>query len=100
MSRRLLDQACRAAGFEPAVDRVTGSPFTLLALALQGGGVAIMSDDVPPPGLARWPRIEAGGRSIAQGVDLYWRPVEQPPAVAAFIELARRLTHPIYDAGT
>ena len=90
-SRRLLERACRAAGFDPLVERVAGSPFSIVAMATRGAGIAIVADDVAPPAAPPWPRLEARNVVMGEDVHLHWRPVAQPEAVTAFIETVRRI---------
>jgi DNA-binding transcriptional LysR family regulator len=91
MSRRLLERACRSAGFEPTIDRVSASAFSLFGMGMQGVGVAVAADDVPLAMSGPWPRIRAGGTALGETVRISWRRGSQPPAVQAFITTLRRV---------
>jgi len=90
-SRRLLDKACRSAGFEPTIERISGSPISIVAMGVQGAGVAVVADDVPLSGPRPWPRIQAGSAPVRESVHLHWRRTQQPAAVQAFISTVRGL---------
>jgi len=90
-SRRLLDKACRSAGFEPTIERISGSPISIVAMGVQGAGIAVVADDVPPSDARPWPRIQAGSAPVRESVHLHWRRTQQPAAVHAFISTVRSL---------
>jgi DNA-binding transcriptional LysR family regulator len=87
--RRTFDAACRLCGFEPSVKFESQAPHTLLAMAEDGHGVAII------PSTLRTQRYQLRilgltykGKALRQPLTMYWdkrRPL--PPYAAAFCEM-------------
>ena len=87
-SRLTFDAACRAAGLRPRVRFESGEPHSLVALAEQGHGVAVVPTTVR---LASW-RVRAApilvrGCSMGGTLAVVWDPQRfLPPYAQAFIE--------------
>jgi DNA-binding transcriptional LysR family regulator len=90
LSRTLLNEASRAAGFTASPRLESASPAVLVALAEAGMGTAVVAEDALPSMARRWPRLLAQGKPLRDGVFLYWRS-PAPPAVTEFAACARRL---------
>lgn len=91
LSRALLDAACAAAGFEPDIAAESASATTLLALGENGLGLPILaSDALPAPGRGDHPRLVGPDGPLRTQAWLYRRSGAPTPAVAAFVDVARR----------
>jgi LysR family transcriptional activator of glutamate synthase operon len=102
--RELLETAARQAGFEPQIKLESNESQRIRRLVARGMGVAILPrSDATGPGaqVAVAPLTEP---SLSREITLAWRQDRRhPPAVVAFLELARELfgrptAHP-YSAG-
>ena len=73
VTRRSFDATCRLAGVEPNVVFESRTPHTLLAMAEQGHGVAIVPSAVR---IARYPlrivRVTYRGKSLREPLALFW----------------------------
>ena len=93
-SRTLLERACSHAGIDLSIVMVSSSPIALLALGRDGVGVPILASDAVPPQARPLPMVVDDNGPLRQTVSLYARPQkDRPPAVAEFVEHARRLVH-------
>lgn len=93
LSRVLLDQSFRAAGFEPRIEAESSSAATLVALGDQGLGIPVLGDDAM--GTVRQSRgpivVDQAGRLGAE-VWLHWRHTSaMSPGLKGFIAVARAL---------
>jgi DNA-binding transcriptional LysR family regulator len=89
--RRLLDRACRAAGFEPVVKGESRNASTIVALGRVGHGIPVLVDYVleTATGACGTPLVD-GDSPFIQTVWLYWRKgAVLLPAVQTFVEEAR-----------
>jgi DNA-binding transcriptional LysR family regulator len=90
-ARRLLEQACRAAGFEPWVKAESSNASTIVALGRAGCGTPVTLDYVleTAGGTSGIPILD-DGKDFRLPVWLYWRKgAALLPAVDAFIAEAR-----------
>jgi DNA-binding transcriptional LysR family regulator len=89
MTRELFDQSCSAAGIRPRIFLESDSPHTLIALAQEGHGIAVLSssasirlqmDGAVPLTVAR--------RPIRRMVSVVWHPDRhRPPGFARLLDL-------------
>jgi DNA-binding transcriptional LysR family regulator len=92
LSRTLLERACGHVGVGLSIVMISSSPIALLALGRDGVGVPILASDAVPPQARPLPVVVDDRGPLRQTVSLYARPLQdRPPAVAAFVEHARRL---------
>jgi LysR family nitrogen assimilation transcriptional regulator len=87
--RRSFDAACRLAGFEPNIRYESRGPYTLLAMAERGHGVAVIASAFRTDRHAlRIVRLTYRGRPLRETLALFWdkrRPL--PPYAARFCEM-------------
>jgi DNA-binding transcriptional LysR family regulator len=87
--RRTFDAACRLSGFEPIVRFQSQAPHTLLAMAEDGHGVAIIPSTLRAPGYRlRMRAVTYRSRALQQPLAIYWdkrRPL--PRYATAFCEM-------------
>lgn len=89
MTRELFDRSCTAAGIRPRIFLESSSPYTLIALAREGHGTAILSSSASS-GLTedRVVPLTLEGRPIRQMVSAVWNPKRhQPPGFSYLLEL-------------
>lgn len=90
LTRRLLEPAMRAAGFEAQIAMESPNASTLVAMARQGLGVAVLADDNLAGDGQRWPRLADPRFEMSTDVWLYSsseRPLSAP--VRSFLASAR-----------
>jgi DNA-binding transcriptional LysR family regulator len=87
-SRVTFDQACRAIGLRPTVIFESGEPHSLIALAQEGHGVAVVPSTVAFGGRrVRAAPITSGGRALGDSVAVAWDPRRfMPPYAQAFVD--------------
>ena len=96
-SRRAFDAACRAAGVEPNVVFESRTPHTLLAMAEQGHGVAVVPSAVQ---INRYSlcvaRVAHEGKALREPLGLFWDQRRSLPSYGA--EFCSMLTTFVRDA--
>lgn len=89
LTRRLFDQACVNAGLRPRILLESDSAHTIITLARDGHGVAILSSSTRNADLVRPSvTVTVGGRKISSPVSAVWNPNRYRPAsLSAFVRL-------------
>jgi DNA-binding transcriptional LysR family regulator len=82
-SRRIFDEACRAAGVEPRVLVESRSPQSLIAMAAAGHGIAIVPSVVTLRGAVAVAGLVRNGRPLGLWAQAVWDPRRHLPAYAA-----------------
>jgi DNA-binding transcriptional LysR family regulator len=100
-SRRIFDEACRAAGAEPRVLVESRSPSSLIAMAAAGHGIAIVPSVVRLSGAVAVAGLRRDGRALGLWAQAVWDPRRHLPAYAtgflqALIEHTRH-SYPGHD---
>jgi|SRR5579875_344248 len=98
--RELLFSAARRAGFEPRVKLESNESQRIRRLVARGMGVAILPrSDAVAPG-AEVAVVGLSGPPLVRDITLAWRrDRRQPPAVAEFLSLSRRIFQPEAGGG-
>src|SRR5262245_36680890 len=86
--RTLLENACRDAGFSPRITAETGELASLVELAAEGLGLAIVPRSALDQGNVAVVRIPRP--SLQRRTAIAWNPTSTPPAGRAFLDLAER----------
>jgi DNA-binding transcriptional LysR family regulator len=81
-SRRIFDEACRAAGVEPCVLVESRSPGSLTAMAAAGHGIAIVPSVVRLSGALAMAGLARDGRALGLWAQAVWDPRRHLPAYA------------------
>jgi len=90
LSRTRLEEACRAAGFEPRIEAESTGPGALVALGKEGVGIPILADDTLPAPARPWPVLVGPNGPLREEVWLSWREPSGPsPALDAFLDAVR-----------
>ena len=96
-TRRIFDDACRAAAAEPRVLVESRSPGSLIAMAAAGHGVAIVPSVVRVSGAVAVAGLVRNGHPLGLWAQAVWDPRRHLPAYAAgFLRTLIEYTHHSY----
>jgi DNA-binding transcriptional LysR family regulator len=88
--RAVFDNACRSAGFTPRITAETGELATLVELAAEGLGVALLPRSAVADGEPRLTVIELKRPRLQRRTALAWHQQTSSPAARAFLTLATK----------
>ncbi len=100
MTRDLFERACSLARFRPRIMLESDNPHTLVRLAQDGHGVAVLSSTAAiEPIIKKAVPLTHLGRPITQKVSAVWNPERhEPPAFAPFLQLIREHAARVHNA--
>jgi DNA-binding transcriptional LysR family regulator len=86
--RTVLENACRKAGFAPRITAETGELGSLVELAAEGLGVALLPRSAVAPGETRIAVLELTRPRLQRRAALAWNETTISPAGRGFLALA------------